>query len=225
MNAKTYRRAGPPPWDAGGFTLIELLVVISIIALLVAILVPSLAKAKELARRAHCASNQASIGKGVAIYTTANIKLILVITGTLLIFISIMVVQLALGKLQRERTIAFENPDGQVTISLTAIEDFIKRAIKQMPEVKELKPHVRAGKKGISIINRVVLFSDINIPETTEKIQNVVKTRILEMLGVEEPVSIRVHVVKIVHKDDGQKDHKNDAKPQSYRGSIEYGKY
>lgn len=159
------------------------------------------------------------------IYTTPNIKLVLGVTGALLIFISVMVVQLTLGKLQRERTIAFENPDGQVTISLTAIEDFIKRAMKQMPEVKELKPHVRAGKKGISIVNRVVLFSDINIPETTEKIQNIVKTRILEMLGVEEPVSIRVHVVKIVHKDEGQKDARKDDKQASFRGSIEYGKF
>lgn len=159
------------------------------------------------------------------IYATPNIRLILGVTGVLLVFISVMVVQLTVGKLQRERTIAFENPDGQVTISLTAIEDFIKRAIKQMPEVKELKPYVRAGKKGISIVNRVVLFSDISIPETTEKIQSVVKTRITEMLGVEEPVSIRVHVVKIVHKDDSQKDNKKDEKGPAFRGSIEYGKF
>jgi len=160
-----------------------------------------------------------------AIYATPNIKMIMGFTGVLLIFISVMVVQLTVGKLQRERTIAFENPDGQVTISLTAIEDFIKRAIRQMPEVKELKPNVRAGKKGISIVNRVVLFSDINIPETTEKIQNVVKTRVLDMLGVDEPVMIRVHVVKIVHKEEAQKDKAKEDKGSSFRGSIEYGNF
>jgi prepilin-type N-terminal cleavage/methylation domain-containing protein len=52
-----------------GFTLIELLVVISIIALLVAILMPGLSKARELARRASCKTNVSNIGKGIAVYT------------------------------------------------------------------------------------------------------------------------------------------------------------
>jgi uncharacterized alkaline shock family protein YloU len=127
-----------------------------------------------------------------------------------------------MGKIKRERTIAFENPDGQVTIALTAIEDFIKRAIKQLPEVKELRPFVRANKKGISIINKCTLFSDVNIPETTEKIQNIVKLRVQEMLGVEDPISIKVHVVKISHKDEPHKDAAKDAKAPQFRGSIEY---
>jgi prepilin-type N-terminal cleavage/methylation domain-containing protein/prepilin-type processing-associated H-X9-DG protein len=55
-----------------GFTLIELLVVISIISLLVAILMPGITKAKELARRAMCASNHRSIGAALALYTNCN---------------------------------------------------------------------------------------------------------------------------------------------------------
>src|SRR5689334_22592152 len=50
------------------FTLIELLVVVAIIALLIAILLPSLAKARTLTMRTTCASNLASQGKGFAIY-------------------------------------------------------------------------------------------------------------------------------------------------------------
>jgi len=51
------------------FTLIELLVVIAIISLLVSILMPSLAKAKLLAKRAACMAGMHSIGTGALMYS------------------------------------------------------------------------------------------------------------------------------------------------------------
>ena len=56
------------PSLAGGFTLIELLVVVAIIALLVSVLLPALAAAREQARGAYCLSNLRQQGTSVTYY-------------------------------------------------------------------------------------------------------------------------------------------------------------
>jgi prepilin-type processing-associated H-X9-DG protein/prepilin-type N-terminal cleavage/methylation domain-containing protein len=65
---RTAKRAG----SAAAFTLIELLVVVAVIALLVGILLPSLAGARESARQAVCSSNLRQIGVAAAAYASSN---------------------------------------------------------------------------------------------------------------------------------------------------------
>ena len=55
-----------------GFTLIELLVVIAIIAVLMAVLMPGLRAARELARGSVCLSNQKSLMLAYTMYPVDN---------------------------------------------------------------------------------------------------------------------------------------------------------
>jgi len=63
-----------------GFTLIELLVVISIVSMLMAILLPTLSRARETARRVLCANNLRQIGIGHNVYMADSKQWLLVMS-------------------------------------------------------------------------------------------------------------------------------------------------
>lgn len=61
-----YKRSLP---QVKGFTLLELLVVVAILALLAALLLPALARAKNQAQTTHCVSNLHQLGVALNLYT------------------------------------------------------------------------------------------------------------------------------------------------------------
>ena len=149
-------------------------------------------------------------------------KLVIGLAGVLLVVIGFSFAQLILNRFQREKTIAFNTSSGEVTVALSAVEDLIKRQTGVLPEIRELRPDVIATKKGIVVDLRVVLRSEANIPELTARLQDLTKSRIQEVLGVEEPVFIKIHIVKIASLEEKDKKRNQISKDEP---TIPFGGY
>ncbi len=114
-----------------------------------------------------------------------------------IVVMSVVLENLIYGRRRRERTIAFDNAGGPVAVSLTAVEDLIKRISASVPDIKEIRATVLAIKKGLDIDIKLVLRSEVNIPDLTTRLQEFVRRNIEETIGMEGKINIRIHVIKI----------------------------
>ena len=124
-----------------------------------------------------------------------------IITGAIafgFVVISILLENLIYGRRRMERTIAFDNVSGQVIVSLSALEDLIKSLTSQVPEVKEIKPFLTANKKGIDAQIKLTLRSQVNIPDLTARLQDLIRRKIEDTVGMEGKINIRIHVAKMM---------------------------
>jgi uncharacterized alkaline shock family protein YloU len=160
----------------------------------------------------------------IYLQTSINSRIAVGLSGLLLILISFSFAQLILGRFQREKTIAFVTSSGEVTIALTAVEDLIKRLAGVMPEIKELRPDVRATKKGITVDLRVILKSEANIPELTARLQEITRSKIQEVLGIEEQIIIKIHVLKIISAEEKERKRKDLEKEEPKIPFSGYGR-
>lgn len=159
----------------------------------------------------------------VYIQSNINSRIIAGLSGLLLIVVSAFLAQLVLGRFEREKTIAFATSSGEVTIALTAVEDLIRRLTGIIPEIKELRPDVRATRKDTILVDlRVVLRSEANIPELTARLQEMARSKIQEVLGLEGQIIIKIHVAKIAASEEKDRKRKEIEKEGP---SIPYGGY
>lgn len=133
--------------------------------------------------------------------TDINIRIIIGMIGAGIIIISLAIMELAFGSGKQEKSISFENPNGQVTVSLSAIEDFVRRLGREFKEIQELRPTAKVKKGNLTIACKTFLLQDLSIPEITQKIQDTVKNRVNKLLGNAEEIKVKIDVIKIVEKD------------------------
>jgi len=134
------------------------------------------------------------------------------ITGGVLIIIVVSLLNFVWSGIEAERNIAFKTEYGDVLVSLSAIEDYVRKLLKEEPDIKDLRTKVSARKKGLVVLLKAVMLSETNIPNITERIQSNLRIKVQEMLGMEEPIVVKVYISKIGEKEKEKKRKVKDTK-------------
>ncbi len=139
--------------------------------------------------------------KEMSIFTWLTVdESIILITGVVMVAITLLTAIMAFVEfVLPENTYAFQAGGGEVRVAFTAIEDYVRRLSGQVPGLKEMRPSVRSSKRGLELVIRVVLEAHANIPEASARVQEVIRRRVEQELGIQDVGPIRVYVSRIAH--------------------------
>ncbi len=132
------------------------------------------------------------------IYDDPQAKILAGVIVAITMLISLVLARIIYGRQERERNIFINNPLGRVTISVSALEDLVRRMAFKSSQIKEIFPDITSTKNGLHIDIRLTLRSEANIPELTAELQDLIKAKVQSVIGVDERVNIRIHVIKII---------------------------
>ncbi|MBC7106104.1 MAG: alkaline shock response membrane anchor protein AmaP [Firmicutes bacterium] len=99
-------------------------------------------------------------------------------------------------KMARPRAVVHEHSLGQVAIGLPAIEGLVRKEASQIPGVREVRARIYQAREGIAVEVRASVTPDRNVPELSKEMQERIKLRIHEIVGVAVN-QVRVRVEEI----------------------------
>jgi len=119
------------------------------------------------------------------------------IGGIVLVLLAVGEIYVALKGLGKAPAVAFSNPLGEVRVAYNALEGYVRNLSSEIPEISTIIPRIKAGRDGIEIHNQVAVEKDVNIPEVTTKLQDLVSKYVKDVLGIEDVVAIKIYINKI----------------------------
>ncbi len=125
------------------------------------------------------------------------LRWITLLVGLLLILLCLRYLQTSFRRVRRNKSITFESDQGKVSITLVAIEDMLKKMLEAKTEVSRIKPKVFLRKKGIEVVARGVLTTEVNLVEFTREIQEQVREKMHTLLGEDKQVQVNLEIRKI----------------------------
>jgi len=125
--------------------------------------------------------------------------------GVFFILVSINFVRRLSLHSAKEKAIVLNTDKGNIKVSLSAIEDMIRKDLSGREEISHVRPKVLIQRKGIKILIRAVLKSEENLSQFTAQIQEKIKSRLETLIGKEKEIFVDLEIKKIALAESGYK--------------------
>ncbi|MDD5218523.1 MAG: alkaline shock response membrane anchor protein AmaP [Candidatus Omnitrophica bacterium] len=149
----------------------------------------------------HVLSLEDALLKVQDIYCTPAKSFQVGLTGLFFILVGLIFSKMLVKSGRNAEAIIFQSELGPIVVSVTAIEDVVKKVIKRFHLVKESKVKTIVHGKNVEIRLSLVLWSGGQVPELLSEIQDQIRSRIKKLLGTENRVEIHCDVQRIEDHD------------------------
>jgi hypothetical protein len=125
--------------------------------------------------------------------------------GFLIILVCLKYLEMVVFRSRREKPVVLESPEGKISITLYAIEDMLKKILRNKKELSDVRPKVIAGKKIIEILIRCNLTAEVNLQEFKRETQEELREKIQNLLGEDKEIKVKIEIRKMATADNKKK--------------------
>ena len=126
--------------------------------------------------------------------------------GLLFIFVGLTFAKMFVKRGRETEAIIFQGEMGPIVISITTIEDMVKKVLRRFSLIKEWKVKAVIEGRDIEIKLRLVLWSGENVPSLLGAIQQEVRDRIRKIIGPEGRLEILCDVIRVEESELGMEE-------------------
>jgi len=104
--------------------------------------------------------------------------------GVIFFAFSVRFLTLGVRSQRGSRSVVHETAMGDVSVSLVAIENLVRRVARQCAGVRDVRGWVRYGAAGLSVHLRLTVSPDVSIPKVSDEVQKTVAQYVRDVVGV-----------------------------------------
>ena len=124
-------------------------------------------------------------------------RLVIGLLGLLVILVCIKYVKANIARSRETKAVTFESPQGKASITLSALEEMLRKVLEETEDISHVRPRVILTKKGIAVIVKSYLSKELNILEVTNAIQKLIKEKLESFLGKDKEIKVKLEIQKV----------------------------